>query len=319
MLGYPQETAGAVIDGFTVVCDSPNSALHFDYPHEKETVSNCVVKNSTGQWHSGGIYIAFGATPTIISNTLMGNALTDGAGGGAILVDNAAPLIRGNTFISNTAKSGGAIAVYNGITYTATIEDNTFIGNTAPVRGGAIHVEGSNVVIRNNRIYSSTATSGAGLALDTGTTGVVEFNDIAFNTASGAGAAGGGISVASGSSPVLNGNTVRRNTAPAGGGIHILNAAPRLTNNAIKENAQAEVLVVNSSPVIVNNVIWGIPPGGVIGFELQGSSSPIIANNIIAYEAIGVRGDGIGPDRDGRRSGPAGAARRGGPMRAGPA
>ncbi|HQJ52027.1 MAG TPA: hypothetical protein PKW05_09665, partial [Anaerolineae bacterium] len=50
VLGYPQETAGAVIDGFTVVCDSPNSALHFDYPHEKETVSNCVVKNSTGQW-----------------------------------------------------------------------------------------------------------------------------------------------------------------------------------------------------------------------------------------------------------------------------
>lgn len=292
VVGYPQETAGAVLDGFTIICDSPNSALHFDYAHEKETVSNCVVKNSTGQWHSGGIYVAFGATPAIISNTLMGNALTDGAGGGAILVDNAAPLIRGNTFISNTAKSGGAIAVYNGITYTATIEDNTFIGNTADVRGGAIHVEGSNVVIRNNRIYSSTATSGAGLALDAGTTGIVEFNDIAFNTASGAGATGGGISVASGSSPVLNGNTVRRNTAPAGGGIHILNAAPRLTNNAIKENAQAEVLVVNSSPVIVNNVIWGIPPGGVIGFELQGSSSPIIANNIIAYEAIGVRGDG---------------------------
>lgn len=292
VVGYPQETAGAVFDGFTVMCDSPNSALHFDYPHEKETVSNCVIKNSTGQWHSGGIYIAFGATPTIISNTLVGNVLTDGAGGGAVLIDNAAPLIKGNTFIDNSAKNGGAIAVYNGITYTATIEDNTFVSNSAASRGGAIHVERSSPIIRDNRIYSSTAASGAGLALDTGSGGTVEFNDIAFNTASGTGAVGGGVSIANGSDAQLNGNTIRRNIAAAGGGVQVLNAAPRITNNVIKENAQAEIMVIDASPVIVNNDLWGMSPVGATGLYLQGVSSPLVANNIIAYEAIGIRGDG---------------------------
>ncbi len=290
--GYPHEVSEAVLDGFTIICDSPNSAIHFDFPHEKETVSNCVIKNSTGQWHSGGIWIAFGATPTIISNTFIGNVLTDGDGGGAIFIEDAAPLISGNTFIGNSAKNGGAIAVYNSITYTATIVDNTFIGNSATSRGGAIHVERASPIIRNNHILSNTAQSGAGLAIDTGSNALLEFNEIAFNMAPGSGTVGGGVAIAGGSNARLNGNVVRRNSAATGGGIHILDAAPLLTNNQVRENAQAEIVVSNSSPHIANNVVWGAGASGVVGIDLYGSSSAVLANNIIAFEAYGIRGDG---------------------------
>jgi predicted outer membrane repeat protein len=291
VLGYPQDLEGAVLDGFTIICNSPNGAIHIDYPHEKEIISNNVISNSVGEWHSGGIYIASGATPTIINNTFIGNSVTLGDGGGAILVRDAAPIITGNTFIGNSAKNGGAIAVYEETSYKATITNNTFINNTAEVRGGAIYVNNASPTISGNQIHDNTAVLGGGICAMTEGSVVIEGNQIEYNSASGTGAAGGGVYISDSASATLDGNVIRHNSAAQGSGVYVQDAAPGITNNVLVGNDPAQILVSAASPAIANNTIIGTQSSNSIGIDLLGSR-PTVANNIIAFEAYGIRGDG---------------------------
>lgn len=290
--GYPHDLTDAVLDGFTIICDSPNGAIHIDFPHEKQIISNNVISNSVGTWHSGGIYIASGATPIIINNVFYGNTLTEGDGGGAILINDAAPIVTGNTFIGNSAKNGGAIAVYEESSYKATITDNTFLNNTAQVRGGAIYVQNASPSIRGNQVYSNTAFVGGGICAITESDALIEDNDIAYNSASGSGSAGGGIYISDGSNATLDSNFIRHNSAEQGAGVYIQSAAPGVTNNVLAGNYPAEILINAASPHLVNNTIVGTQRSNSVGIDLVGSSSPTIANNIIAFEAYGIRGDG---------------------------
>jgi predicted outer membrane repeat protein len=290
--GYPQDLTGAVLDGFTIICNSPNSAIHIDYSHEKEIISNNVISNSVGQWHSGGIYIASGAAPTIINNVFYGNTLTQGEGGGAIYVVDAAPVITGNTFIGNNAKNGAAIAVYYESSYKATISNNTFMSNTAQLRGGAIYVDNASPSISGNRIYSNTALIGGGICAIEQSSPLIQNNQIAYNRASGTGSTGGGVSISDLSSPALDRNVIRYNNAEKGGGVYVENATPRITNNVLVGNDPAQILVNAASPNIANNTIVGTQIPNSIGVDLLGSSKPRVANNIITLEAYGIRGDG---------------------------
>jgi predicted outer membrane repeat protein len=292
VLGYPQDLAGAVLDGFTIICNSPNGAIHIDYPHEQEIISNNVISNSVGEWHSGGIYIASGATPTIINNTFIGNSVTLGDGGGAILVRDAAPIITGNTFIGNSAKNGGAIAVYDETSYKATITNNTFINNTAQIRGGAIYVNNASPSISGNQMHNNTAVLGGGICAITLSSAVIEGNQIESNSAVGTGSAGGGVFVADSASLTLDRNVIRYNSAAQGSGVYVQDAAPSITNNVLAGNDPAQILVSAASPAIANNTIIGTQSPNSIGIDLVGSSWPTIANNIIAFEAVGMRGDG---------------------------
>jgi len=290
--GYPHDLTNAVLDGFTIICNSPHEAIHIDYPHEKQTISNNVIRNSVGQWHSGGIWIAEGATPTIINNVFIDNTVTDGEGGGAILIENASPLISGNTFIGNHAKNGGAIAVYNETPYRATIRDNTFITNTAAMRGGAIFVENASPLISNNDIFSNTAIIGGGICAGTYGYPTIEGNDIAYNKGLGTGNAGGGVVIFGLANVILERNLIRSNSAALAGGILIQDSAPRITNNVVSANSPSEIVVQRAAPHIANNTIIGSGATGV-GIDLLETARPKIANNIIAFEAYGIRGDGV--------------------------
>jgi predicted outer membrane repeat protein len=292
--GYPHDLTGAVLDGFTIICNSfnGNAAIHIDFPHEKETISNNVISNSVGKWHSGGIYIASGATPNIINNTFINNTVTAGDGGGAIMINDAAPIISGNTFTGNSAKNGGAIAVYNETTYKATITDNTFTGNSADIRGGAIYVNGASPTISGNQISDNTAVVGGGICVMTLSSAVIEGNQIESNLASGTESAGGGVHI-SDSSPVrLDRNIIRYNSAPLGSGVYVQDSSPSITNNVLASNNPAQLVIKASSPDVANNTIVGTQYSNSIGIDVLGSSWPTIANNIIAFEAYGIRGDG---------------------------
>nr|MBC7245446.1 DNRLRE domain-containing protein [Chloroflexota bacterium] len=293
--GYPQDLTGAVLDGFTIICNSPHGAIHIDYPHEKQIISNNVISNSVGEWESGGIWIVEGASPTIINNVFVGNTVLSWQGGGAIFVQNAAPVISGNTFIGNYAANGGAIAVYNDDQYYATITNNTFINNAAGTRGGAIYLENSWPVIRGNTILSNTAASGGGIsAVGSGCRAVIEGNLIAYNQALGTQSynVGGGLAIVDQANVSVDRNTIRGNSAVRGDGIYIESAMARITNNVLTANGFAEILVNGASPYIINNTLWGISTPNAVGIDLLGFSNPRIANNIIAYEAYGIRGDG---------------------------
>ncbi|MEM4724563.1 MAG: DNRLRE domain-containing protein, partial [Candidatus Hadarchaeum sp.] len=91
----------------------------------------------------------------------------------------------------------------------------------------------------------------------------------------------------------LDRNVIRENLAGRGDGIYIENAAARITNNILTANQWVEILVNGASPYIINNTILGISKPGTVGIELLGASSPKIANNIVAYEGYGIRGDGM--------------------------
>ena len=290
--GWVDDTAGAVLDGFTIICNSPHSAIHLDFPHEKEIISNNVISNSVGQWHSGGIYIAAGATPSILNNVFVGNTLTDGEAGGAIYVNDAAPIISGNTFIGNRAKNGGALAIINETSYKATVTNNTFINNVAQIRGGAIYVNNASPSISGNQVYSNTAVIGGGVCATTQSSTVIANNQIAFNTAWGTDGAGGGVHIGDSSSATLNGNIIRYNSAPKGTGIYVESSAPLITNNVLVGNDSAQILLSGASPHVANNTIIGIQSPNSIGIDLVASSRPRIANNIITLEAYGIRGDG---------------------------
>jgi parallel beta-helix repeat protein len=290
--GYPHDLTGAVLDGFTIICNSPNSAIHIDYPHEKEIISNNVISNSIGQWHSGGIYIASGATPTIINNVFFGNTVTQADGGGAIYITDAAPIISGNTFIGNSAKNGAAIAVYGESSYKATITNNTFLSNAAQMRGGAIYVSNASPIISGNRIYSNTAVVGGGISTVEQSNPLIQDNQIAYNWTSGSENAGGGISISDSSNPTLDSNVIRYNSAERGGGVYVEKAAPRITNNVLVGNDPAQISVNAASPSIANNTILGVQKPNSVGIDFVGSSKPSVSNNIVAFEAYGMRGDG---------------------------
>lgn len=294
--GYPHDLTNAVLDGFTIRANSSLCAINIDFPHEKQTISNCTIENSVSQWRAGAIYISFGAAPRIINNVIVGNTLTDGQFGGAIMVDAAEPLISGNTFIANSAKNGGAIAVRNAVTngveYQATIVDNVFISNTASVRGGAIYVDNASPVIRGNRFLNNTALIGAGICATTRSNALIEANQLEYNRAWGTNNMGGGMAVLDAASPWLDRNIIRWNSAQNGGGIYIQNANPRLTNNVLDANLATQILVSAASPQIVNNTLLGASGLNIVAVDLLASARPSIANNIIAFHTYGVRGDG---------------------------
>jgi hypothetical protein len=297
--GYPGvDLTGAVLDGFTIIYygapDLPArfAAMHFDLPHEKMTISNNVISSCVGTWKSGGIYVYAGAAPTIINNVFYGNSVTDGQGGGAIYVEDAAPIISGNTFIGNSAKNGGAIAVVSETLYKATITDNTFVGNIAQISGGAVYIENASPSISGNQIYSNTAMVGGGIRVTTGSHAVIEDNDIAFNKALGTDGKGGGVFVGDWSNPTLDRNIIRYNSAAEGGGVYEENGTAEITNNVLVGNDPAQILLRAASPHIANNTMVGTQRSDSIGIDLVASSKPRIANNIVAFHAYGIRGDG---------------------------
>jgi predicted outer membrane repeat protein len=250
---------------------------------------------------SGGAAIdVYDASPIITHNTFIGNHSLKG--GGAILVESPnAPLqesiITNNTFEDNSAgNNGGAILVQEA---RARIQGNTIISNSAYINGGGIYALASTLWIQTNIILSNTAIAGGGIWENGAQDDTVKDNLIAYNRTSTTrtDALGGGLAIFNAKQILIDSNVIRHNSSYQGDGLFIQRSllAPGLvtvSNNVLTRNGQREIVVRDDSPRIVNNTIVGTgTTSNSVGIDLRHSLRPVIVNNIVAWEQVGMKAD----------------------------
>ncbi len=174
----------------------------------------------------------------------------------------------------------------------------------AGAKGGAIHVNSTNVLIHNNRIHHNKAdVKGAGIYLNMAA-GEIYDNIINYNTSYGD---GGGIMAESTSAPYIHNNTIEYNTADNGGGVMYTYSGGVIEYNVINHNSATStngggLLMDHSSPAIQYNVIntnTSSSNSGT-GIYCHHYSSPLILYNEICnnnYTAI-YCGDHASPEID---------------------
>lgn len=267
-------------------------------------IANNVADDATwGQ--GGGIYLT-NASPRVLSNTIQGNRAGHSAGdGGGIAVIGGSPTIAGNEIARNVAGkavmgNGGGIYVSSGS--LVTIERNLLDGNVAlwgtgdPAlysRGGGICFGGPFALIRDNRIYGNTATTGprglgggmflshlSNAALVAGN--VISDNNRASYTANGY---GGGLYLDVCEATVAENQVIRNiassGTPAEGGGIYVTGGSGVIRDNVVADN---------------ETVVWtagGWAYGG--GMTLRDTNA-LVQNNLIARNeaAYGTNARGVG-------------------------
>jgi nitrous oxidase accessory protein NosD len=104
---------------------------------------------------------------------------------------------------------------------------------------------------------------------------------------------GGGLRIVDASPTVVRTVIAGNRASLAGSGVYLERSAAELYNNLIVYNASAggdphSIEIQDASPVIVNNTIARGDSNGLI---VRGVSSPLIMNNVIAYNGSRVDGD----------------------------
>jgi hypothetical protein len=129
--------------------------------------------------------------------------------------------------------------------------------------GGAVHVNNSRAIIRNNILQSNRAEIGGGGVFLLESWGLIENNIIEGNSAS----AGGGIAVWTGSTATIRKNVICSNgaTSRGGGVFYLYRAGGELSNNTI---------VGNNSPVGA-------------GIRFDPNATPVVRANIISFNVNG--------------------------------
>ena len=253
----------------------------------------------------GGIYLV-NASPQVLSNTIRNNRAGHSAGdGGGIAVLGGSPLIADNDFLQNVAGqgvmgNGGGIYVSSGS--PVTIERNLFERNVALQgtasaglysRGGGICFGGSLALIRDNRLYGNTATTGPrGLGGGMYLSHLSAAALVAGNIISGGNRAsyaadgyGGGLYLEECDATVAENQVVRNiasSGAPAeGGGIYINGGGGILRSNVIAEN---------------ETVVWAPGEWAYGGGMALHSSNALVQDNLIARNeaAYGTGARGVG-------------------------
>ncbi|MBN1489457.1 MAG: right-handed parallel beta-helix repeat-containing protein [Phycisphaerae bacterium] len=279
----------STIDGFTIRNGgaSNGGGIYCD-ASSSPTIANNTITGNTASSSGGGVYCN-NASPTIANNTIMGN--TASSYGGAIYCSaGSSPMIANNTITGNTASSSGG-GIYCGSSSSPTIANNTITGNTASSSGGGICCWSSSSMIANNTITGNIASAGGGICCGDSSP-MIANNTITGNTAN---YSGGGIYCWS-SSPMIANNTITGNTATGiyggGGGIYCERSSSRIANNMITGNTATGYgggiwSSYDSSPMIANNTITGNNAGSGGGIYCK-SSSPTIANTIVAFNSSGI-------------------------------
>lgn len=135
--------------------------------------------------------------------------------GGAVYLNKASLELFDSTLSENSAESGGgAISVYTGA--NADIYNTNIISNTAVKNGGAVYFSNGTGYIGGGEISANTASGNGGAIYATGasTNAVINYVNIASNTAAG----GGALYTTESAKTALNAVTFSSNTASGNGG-----------------------------------------------------------------------------------------------------
>ncbi|MEW6363958.1 MAG: SUMF1/EgtB/PvdO family nonheme iron enzyme [Acidobacteriota bacterium] len=189
--------------------------------------------------------------------------------------------VDGFTVRNGKADSGGGISHYASPLDLLTIANNIISGNSA-VEGGGIFL-GAEASVIDNIISGNTAEEAGGGILCALSWVTINGNEIRDNDARDAGGIYGDEMDGEISNNIFSGNSdfaIRCNTA----------SNARILNNVLSLNERGGIVCYLSNPKIYNNTIFG---NGLYedstgeGILLR-SSSPSIANNIVAFNKIGI-------------------------------
>jgi len=258
------------------------------YQSSSPFISECTFSNNTANM-GGGINLQLNSNARILDNQFVQN--TSNTGGAAILCsDTDEIVIKRNLIDGNRSdKNGGGIYLH--LASEALIDSNTIINNSAGdgagiqgFGGGILCYDGPTPTITNNIIQNNTAnTEGGGIHMNERCSGVIENNDIQYNSAGyqekGDWATGGGVFLCQ-ADPVVRNNIISNNISGQGaGGIFIQNFYP--WNNPD-----------NLYPLITNNIITNniaYYDGG--GIATSHCDSSVIVGNTIANN-VAMHGGG---------------------------
>ncbi len=223
----------------------------------------------------------------------IGTTISNTPGRGLDVVGVATLGITNSTFSNNTADVGAGLRVVSAGANTATtIDSSTFTNNVATgdlatQGGGAIFVDGGDLIIRNNTVISGNratgfAGSGGGILFASSETLTVRDSTISNNEAN---RAGGGIDVqgnlANLTNTTIQGNVAGVVAAPGnGGGVHLTSGNLTITGGSISGNTAAAEggglwnanvnLTISGGAVISGNFANGdLDPAGAF-VDLQG-------------------------------------------------
>jgi parallel beta-helix repeat protein len=196
----------------------------------------------------------------------------------------------------------GAASDYGGGVYCSwsspTISNNTISANMAGYYGGGVYCAWCSPAISNNTISGNRAESygGGGGGIECWyCSPTISSNTISDNTAD----HGGGIDCYHSSSPMISNNTISGNsTTYDGGGINCSYSSPAISNNTISANSASKaggIFCSDSSPTISNNTLSANSASDGGGIYFQGSSSPTVCNNIVAFNSSGLHNYGGAP------------------------
>ncbi len=214
------------------------------------------------------------------SGTISNNVIYENNAGGILCDGESVVVITGNTVTSN---QGCGILTKD--SSSATITDNEVTANYQPdgYLPGGIGAWGIAATVTGNTVTGNYAGGYGAGGISVGFYGgTVTDNTISGNT----GVTGGGLSLF-GPDLTVSRNVITCNTAVLGGGVYTENSCVTLASNVIAGNAGGGIYGYDSlAGSIVNNTICDNI--GYAGVYLESSTSPMIANNIIAFNAIGV-------------------------------
>ncbi|MCX5754209.1 MAG: right-handed parallel beta-helix repeat-containing protein, partial [Candidatus Krumholzibacteria bacterium] len=278
------ETAGAIIDGFTIRNGLMSAGGAIRCNGSSPTIRNNVITSCVGEF--GAAIYCSSSSAYIHNNEMYSNGQLQFTQGGGIYSSNSSLRIERNQIHNNIGGGGGGIYVSGGV---CEIIDNTIANNTKlsenASSGGGIYCSSGTHTIRGNTINGNYGGNGGGIFIEG--SGLIENNVISGNRADYAGPMavaqgmasppdqpagfGGGISCSG--AITVRGNRITGNYSFTGGGIFCVG------NVTIADN----LITGNWSWVNQSRNVGG--SGG--GIYITGGSPLLEGNTISANEANG--------------------------------
>jgi hypothetical protein len=213
---------------------------------------------------------------------------------GCMVNENSNPTMDHVTFSNNKARYGAAMYNYQS---SPTLTDVIFSNNAAGHVGGAMENEDHSNPILTNVLFSANSAYHQGGAMFNIGGSNPSLTNVAFINNKVTGDGGGGGMQNSNSSPTLTNVTFSGNHAVVGGGIDNWQSSLTLTNVTFSGNTAdwygAAMYSQESTPTIINTIIWGNTPGDSQMLNDRGVST--ITYSIIAGGHRGIGNLNVNP------------------------